>query len=194
MKTNKLFCVLATGALMLSFCQCKENNTVQSVPTGQGAITDMKIAYVEIDTLLSKYQFYLDLAENLLRKEENSRLLLSEKANEFQAEVDTYNKKLQNNVFSSQERAQQEANRIGKKQQDLEELNERLSQELAIESQSNSAMISDSIQAFLKDYNKDKGYSLILSKVGDNILLVDPAMNITDEIVEGLNARYKSAQ
>ena len=193
MRTDKLFGVLAMGAMMLSFCQCKENNQNQTAFTGQSAVTDMKIAYVEIDTLLSKYQLYLDLAENLLRKQENSQLLLSEKANEFQAEVDTYNKKLQNNVFSSQERAQQEANRIGKKQQELEELNGRLSQELAIESQNNSMMISDSIQAFLKEYNKDKGYSVILSKVGDNILLIDPSMNITNEIIEGLNARYSAA-
>lgn len=194
MRTSNLFGVLAIGALTLSFCQCKENSPVQPVSMNQGVVTGMKIAYVEIDTLLSKYQFYLDLAEDLLRKEENSRLLLSEKANEFQKEVDDYNNKLQHNVFSSQERAQQEANRIGKKQQDVEELNERLSRELAIESQNNSLMISDSIQAYLKDYNKSHGFSIILSKVGDNILLIDPAMNITNEIIEGLNARYNSAK
>lgn len=193
MKKGNLFCVLAMGAVMFSFCQCMKVKPVETVSSSQGMTTDIKIAYVEIDTLLPKYQLYVDLAENLLRKEENSRLLLSEKANEFQSEVDTYNKKLQNNVFSSQERAQQEANRIAKKQQDLEELNERLSNELTIENLNNSAIISDSIQAFLKEYNKKKGYSIILSKVGDNILLIDPAMNITNEVVEGLNARYTSA-
>ena len=133
------------------------------------------------------------MSEEMLRKEENSRLLLSEKVNEVQTEMETYNRKLQNNVFSSQERAQQEANRIGKKQQDLEELNARLSNELAIENDKNIQIISDSIQAYIKDYNKTKGYNIILTKVGDNILYIDAAMNITDEILAGLNARYTSA-
>ena len=46
-------------------------------------------------------------------------------------------------------------------------------------------------RTFLKIYNKDKGYSLILSNTGfDNLLYADPAYNITNEIVEGLNKRY----
>lgn len=188
---KRVFGVLLAGVLTLTFCQCKESATTSAPAASQnGAITGLKIAYVEIDTLLANYQLYLDVTEELLRKEENSRLVLAEKANEFQAEVETYQKKLQNSVFSSRERAQQEENRLNKKQQDLQELQARLENELVMENQKNSVMFSDSIQSFLRDYNKDKGYSVILSKVGDNILLIDPAMNITDEVVAGLNARY----
>lgn len=194
MKSNKIFGVLLAGVSMFMLCQCKENSSVQSATADQGTLAGMKIAYVEIDTLLSKYQFYIDMAEELLRKEENSRLLLAEKANEFQSEVETFQKKLQNNVFSSQERAQQEQNRLAKKQQDLEELNTRLSNELALESQNNSLKISEVIQSYLKKYNENKGYSIILTKVGDNILLIDESMNITDEVLAGLNAEYKAAE
>ena len=49
----------------------------------------------------------------------------------------------------------------------------------------------DSINAFLKEYNKTHGYSLIFSNTGfDNLLYADSAFNITKEIVDGLNARY----
>lgn len=194
MKSNKIFGVLLAGVSMIMLCQCKENSSVQSATADQGTLAGMKIAYVEIDTLLSKYQFYIDMAEELLRKEENSRLLLAEKANEFQSEVETFQRKLQNNVFSSQERAQQEQNRLAKKQQDIEELNTRLSNELALESQNNSLKISEVIQAYLKKYNENKGYSIILTKVGDNILLIDESMNITDEVLAGLNAEYKAVE
>ncbi|MBF0841347.1 OmpH family outer membrane protein, partial [Staphylococcus lentus] len=45
--------------------------------------------------------------------------------------------------------------------------------------------------AFLKEYNKTHGYSLIFSNTGfDNLLYADSAFNITKEIVDGLNARY----
>lgn len=196
MQTNRFFGVMLAGILVLSFSQCKNADGVVAETENNGSeiVSGMKIAYVEIDTLLSKYQFYLDLAEEMLRKEENSRLLLSEKASEFQAEYETFQKKLQNNVFSSQERAQQEGNRLAKKQEDLQELNDRLSNELLVENNNVSLKVSDSIQSYLKDYNKTKGYSIILSKVGDNILLIDSAMNITAEVIEGLNARYISAK
>lgn len=190
MKTNRFFSILLAGVLTLSFCQCNQNTTTQANTSNGAVATGIKIAYVEIDSLLSNYQYCIDLTEEMLRKEENSRLLLTEKANEFQAEVETFNKKLKNNVFSSQERAQQEQNRIAKKQQDLEELNARLSNELAVENQNNSLKVSEAIQDFLKRYNETKGYSIILSKVGDNILLIDETMNITNEVIEGLNKEY----
>ena len=76
-------------------------------------------------------------------------------------------------------------------QQDLQALQEKLSKDLADENQKNSLQLRDSINSFLKIYNKDKGYSLIISNTGfDNLLYADPAYNITQEIVDGLNARY----
>lgn len=194
MKTNKFFGVLLAGVVALTFCQCKNGDVATQPVAAPGAVTGIRIAYVEIDTLLAHYQFYIDMAEDLLRKEENSRLLLTEKANEFQGEVDTFNKKLQNNVFSSQERAQQEQNRLAKKQQELQELNDRLSAELAGVNENNSAKVSEAIQTFLKKYNEEKGYNIILTKIGDNILYIDSAMNITDEVLAGLNANYSAAE
>ena len=73
----------------------------------------------------------------------------------------------------------------------MQQLQEKLTNELQMENQKNSLQLRDSINSFLKIYNKDKGYSLIISNTGfDNLLYADPAFNITDEIVEGLNARY----
>jgi outer membrane protein len=84
--------------------------------------------------------------------------------------------------------------RISQKQRDLQQLQEKLSNELQAENQKNSLQLRDSINSFLKIYNKDKGYSLIISNTGfDNLLYADPAFNITNEIVEGLNARYVPA-
>ena len=105
-----------------------------------------------------------------------------------------FQRKLENNGFASRERAEQENLRISQKQRDLQQLQEKLSNELQSENQKNSLQLRDSINSFLKIYNKDKGYSLIISNTGfDNLLYADPAFNITNEIVEGLNARYVPA-
>ena len=54
--------------------------------------------------------------------------------------------------------------------------------------------LRDSLQHFLKDYNADKKFDLILSKAGDNILLGAQRLDITQDVINGLNKRYKPAQ
>lgn len=119
--------------------------------------------------------------------------MLNQKANELGKAKQEFQKKYENNAFISQERAQQEYNRLAKLEQDLQALQNKLSNELATENQKNSLMLRDSINSFLKEYNRTKGYSLILSNTGfDNLLYADSAFNITKEIVDGLNARYSA--
>jgi outer membrane protein len=40
------------------------------------------------------------------------------------------------------------------------------------------------------EYNKDKGYDFIITKLGENLLYANPAYDITNEVTAGLNARY----
>ena len=62
------------------------------------------------------------------------------------------------------------------------------------ENNKNSLLFRDSINAFLKEYNKTHGYSLIFSNTGfDNLLYAERAFNITNDIVDGLNSRYSHA-
>ena len=184
-------------ALALMFTQCTDKkaengNSTEITATVPGS---MKIAYVEIDSLLTKYKFWNDLNELMIQKEENIRTTLNEKAKDLDNDMREFQRKLENNGFVSQERAEQERVRIVQKQQKLQELQEKLTNELQTENQKNSLQLRDSINSFLKIYNKDKGYSLIISNTGfDNLLYADDAFNITDEIVEGLNARYNPSK
>lgn len=186
------------GFLMLvmafMFTQCADNknaNEGNATPAAALASGELKIAYVEIDSLLTKYRFWNDLNEMMIQKEENIRTTLNEKAKELEQEMREFQRKLENNGFASRERAEQENLRIAQKQRDLQQLQEKLANELQTENQKNSLQLRDSINSFLKIYNKDKGYSLIFSNTGfDNLLYANKAFNITEEIVEGLNARY----
>lgn len=197
MKSFKTIAIaFCASAFVLTFTQC--NNTPQQ-PTvvtqvvGDGTTT-LKIAYVDIDTLLTSYNLWKDLNEDMIRKEENIRVTLNEKARDLQNDYEEFERKLNNNGFATLERAESEQSRILKKRQDLEELQERLSNELAIESNKNNVLFRDSINSFINQYNKAKGYNIILSRLGDNILYIDNAMNITQEVIDGLNARYKASK
>ena len=185
------FMALAFG---LMFAQCAGNNNAASVSApaaGAAGSSNMKIAFVEIDSLLTKYNFWNDLTEQMIKKEENIRTTLNEKGKKLEREAAEFQRKYENNGFVSPERAQQEYQRIQKQQQELQELQQKLTGELAAENQKNSLELRDSINSFLQVYNQTKGYDLIISNTAfDNLLFGNPAYNITNEIVEGLNARY----
>ena len=184
------FMALAFG---LMFAQCAGNNNAApaAAATGAAGASNMKIAFVEIDSLLSKYHFCNDVNEEMLKKEENIRTTLNEKGKKLEKQAAEFQRKYENNGFVSPERAQQEYQRIQKQQQELQELQQKLTNELAAENQKNTLELRDSINAFLKVYNQEKGYDLIISNSGfDNLLYGNPAYNITNEVVEGLNARY----
>ena len=197
-KTKFILNGLLALATVLVFAQCAGNtNAGAPAPTSPaaGGSLNMKIAYVEIDSLLSKYNFWKDLNEQMIKKEENIRTTLNEKGKKLEKEAAEFQRKIENNGFATRERAEQEQARLVKQQQELQALQQKLAEELAVENQNYNLQMRDSINSFLKTYNQTKGYDLIISNTGfDNLLYGNPAYNITDEIVEGLNARYAPAK
>ena len=113
MKTIKTIATaLCTTAAMLTFTQC--NNAPQQTATVvvHDTVPALKIAYVDIDTLLINYDFWNDLNEEMIRKEENVRATLNEKAKDLEADFAEFERKLNNNGFVTRERAESEQNRI----------------------------------------------------------------------------------
>ena len=188
---------MALAAVVLMNAQCTGEQTQAPAAEKQdtaAASGELKLAYVRVDTLMSQYNLSKDLNEIMLRKEENARATLNEKGRDLQNLMAEFQRKLQNNAFVSEERARQENDRLQKVQQNLQELQTRLASELDAEGKKNTQILHDSLQNFLKIYNKTHRYSMILSNAGmESLLYADPAYDITDEVVKGLNARYKKA-
>lgn len=196
-RLNYLVNGLAAIAMIVLFANCTKsgNQTAASVSAKANRVSELKIAYVDIDTLLAKYNFCIDLNEAMVKKSENVRLTLNKKATELQKQQQEFQNKVQNNAYLTQDRAQSEYNRIMKLEQDLQALSNKLQSELASENEKNSLLLRDSIKSFLNEYNEVKGYSFIITNTNfDNLLYADNAYNITQEILEGLNARYSSPE
>lgn len=191
---------LANSALVIImlvlFSQCSEKKEVsatQTSTTSGNAASDLRIAYINIDSLLLNYNFSIDLNEQIVRKQENARANYTQKARAFQSEAENFQYKLQNNAFATTSRAEQEQQRLQKKQQELVELDERLSQELMEETQRMNEQLRDTIVSHLKEYNKEKGFQMIFSNTaGSPIFLADDSFNITGEVIEYLNKRWSS--
>ena len=150
----------------------------------------MPIAYINVDSLLLNYQFAKDANEILIRQEEDSRLTFNTKARQLQEEVADFQKKLENNAFLSRERAEREQSRLMQKQQELQELEAKLSQELFTKQQEVNTQLRDTITHFLNEFNKNQKYELIISNTAnDNVLHAKAKYDITREVIDALNQR-----
>ena len=192
MKKN-ILCALAIAAMMVS-CNNASSKMDEQPSSGDASASGMKIAYVEVDSLMTQYDFAKDYSVTLEKKSNNARNTLTQKGNALQAAVNNFQQKINNNGFQSREQAAGVQAAIERQQRDLQELQARLENELASETSKFNAALRDSLQNFLKAYNKDKQFDLILSKAGDNILMANKKYDITYDVINGLNKRYKPAK
>ena len=188
-----IFSALALAAVMVS-CNNASPKMDEQPAAGEASATGLKIAFVEVDSLMTQYDFAKDYSVTLQKKSNNARNTLTTKGNTLQAAVNNFQQKLNNNGFQSREQAASQQAAIERQQRDLQELQARLENELASETAKFNEALRDSLQNFLKDYNKDKQFDLILTKQGDNILFADKKFDITQDIINGLNKRYKPAK
>lgn len=196
--TKKIVLSAAFSLLLLSFTQCtKEAQSAQpQAPQTESldSIQGIKIAYVEYDSLMAKYLLAIDIHKEMMRKETNINNTIEQKANSLQEEQAEFTRKYQNNVFATAERAQEEYERLARKEQEILQLQQTLVTEYENELQMYHRQLRDSVNNYIIEYNNAKGYDYILTKVGDNILYANEALDITQEVVDGLNSRYAAPQ
>ena len=186
-----IFSALAVAAMMAS---CNNASPKMDDQPAAASSEGLKIAYVEVDSLMTQYDFAKDYSVTLQKKSNNARNTLTQKGNALQAAMNNFQQKINNNGFQSREQAASVQNAIQRQQNDLQELQARLENELATETAKFNEALRDSLQTFLKDSNADKKFDLILSKAGDNILLGASRLDITQDVINGLNKRYKPAK
>lgn len=152
----------------------------------------LPIAVVNIDTLLNNYDLAITANEQLLKKQEDARLDLNQRARSLQNEMVDFQNKLENQAFLSRERAENEQRRLMRKEQELQTLEQEKSQELMIEQQNLSLQMRDSINNAISTINASGKYHLILSTstLNDNVLFAADAYDITYEVLDILNERY----
>ncbi len=191
MKKYLTYAALVGATVFFAACGSK-NEEETTVETAQPAeTTGLKIAYVELDTLMSQYQLYKDYSEVLTRKGNNIQKTLAQKQRALESHAASVQKRYESNEFTTRDELERAQASIEKEQRDLAELADRLQNEFAMEQARINEEARDSIQSFLKKYNKTKKYDYVMVKAGDNLLIANPKYNITNDIVKGLNKRYK---
>ena len=193
-KIQILVNVILVAAVATLFALYFSNKSNDSTPTETASQAEvMPVAYLNVDSLLTNYVFAQEASEKLMKKQEDARLKMNTKLRTFQNEVADFQRKLENNAFLSRDRAEKEQQRLAKKEQELQELEAKLTQDIMIENQKFNQQLADSLNNFLQIFNADGRYHVILSNSAkDNVLMANEQYDITNEVVSGLNARYSS--
>lgn len=185
--------MIAASAFISSCNKAGETAAADDAPVKEiKANGSYKIAFVQIDTLTSQYQKCKDLEDEFTKKRANAESTINEKGKSFTNQVQDLQRRAQSNQLT-QEQYEKEQLRLGKLQQDLQALEARLSNSLQEEYQKEFQALTDTIQNFTKSYAKEKGFDFILCKSSgiDNVLYANEAYDVTAEVVNALNKRYK---
>lgn len=192
MKKNILFAVAFAVVTTFGLTSCNKSapKMDEKTTTTQTKTASTKIAYVEVDSIMTQYQFCKDYSKILNLKGTNIQKTLASRQQALQGAAANFQQKVQQNAYT---REQAEAIQAGLQKQsgDLQALNQRLSNEFQAETAKYNQALHDSIQHYLAVFNKDGKYGMIFAKQGDNVLYADKAYDITTEVVAGLNKAYK---
>jgi len=155
---------------------------------------NLRIAYVNIDTLLADYQMYEDKRDEFIDEQSSSQAKLQSKSKQLQEEFQDLKEKLSKGLITRAKARMMQQN-LGQKEQELYQMRDQISSELAEKEQVIYRQVLNSVTEYLDDYADEHNYHFILSySFGGPILYKHERFNITQRVLEGLNEAYEENQ
>ncbi|HAM09303.1 MAG TPA: hypothetical protein DDY34_17545 [Bacteroidales bacterium] len=182
-----LFLAVA-GLYLLYFTGNRKTVTeenVSSVPAGG-------IAYVNIDTIIFKFDMFTDRREDLLEKQKKAEAELTAKGTQYERGARDYQDKVNKGLVTRATAAQMEQALL-QQQQELVNLRDQLQSNLMEEEQVMNRQIIEYITTFLEANKGEYNYQYILGKsFGSVVLYSDGGLDISQRVLEGLNTKYQT--
>ena len=182
--------VAAVAALILTLTAPKnQHKSVESTDGIQAVAGD--IVYLRLDPLMMQYDMYSDLQSAFEAKAQNVDSELNKKARKLDSDVKNFQNQIQKGLLT-RSAAEQQSSSLEQRQANLQNEAAQKQQELAEESQVLMNQVMYAIKTYLEEYNKEHNFAAILTTTdASNVVMVGaPALDITQQIVEGLNAEY----
>jgi Outer membrane protein len=185
---NIILGLAVLGLYILHFVGGKSGKADQT-KLQAGEAKPVTVAYVKLDSVLFSYALAKKLNSEFLEKQDAYKKEYSQKRIKFDREAAAFQEKLQRGGFLTEDRARQEQERLIGQQQEIERLDYELTQKLSeMQGQINQQVV-DSIASYLKSFNSDNKYDIILNS--SSMLEGTPDYNITKAVSDGLNKRYR---
>lgn len=163
----------------------------KSKPTFPKTLDKITYAFVNTDSIMEHYDFVLDVQVDLAKYEQILQNQYTTAATSFKKEYDDYIKRASAGLLTLDQQKKTEE-KLSERQQEIGEMEQKLAMQLQEEKLKKNMEVHDTIVNYIKRYNEQKNYTFIFEKsYGGGLLFADPALEITDDILKGLNEDYE---
>jgi len=175
----------------LHFTSGKKSTNSNSTGAVAGASAE-GIAYVNIDSVIFKFDMFADRREELLAKSKSAEAELTSKGTAFEKGARDYQDKVNKGLITRATAAQIEQS-LTQQQQELVSLRDQLQQNLMEEEQVMNRQIIEYITKFLADNKTEYNYQYIFGKsFGSVVLYSDSSLDITQKVIDAINVKYRA--
>jgi len=183
--------VIAVVIGILSFTgKCSSSKTGASEEGSQVAAGAGAVVYFQLDKVLQEYDMANDLGSVVETKVQNIQAAVTSRQKKLEKEYSTFNEKINKGLMTSTT-AQVQAQKLESEKAEFEQFANQKQQEIYEEQQVMMNTISDAIKSYLETYNAEKKYALVFANQGGSpVVTGDAALDVTDEIIAGLNEEY----
>ena len=192
-KTAIASMALAISALTVASCSnnadgAGDTATPAPSPAAEGTPGTLNIRYIDGDSISEYYNLAKDLKEQSVRAFSRLENEQNARAAAIQKLAQQIDEKMRNNGYLTEDSYNADMMKLNQMQQEAQNYMATLQRDTEQALAAQQLQLNDSIEAFIKDYNKAKGYDAILFKAAG--VYFNPSLDITKEVIDGLNARY----
>lgn len=187
--------VLAIGATACSQAGDKSEDAAaapEASAAEKAAASACNIRYLNLDTVFNNYKLAQEVSKEGQKLMLDYQNLERQKQNELQRLGSSIEQKRNSNGYLSQESFDADVNNFNKKQSEAANVLGARQNSISEKMAERHKVLQDSLDSFLRDYNAKHGYDAILLR--ESGVLFNPALDITQEVIAGLNARYKAPE
>ena len=179
---------LFAAVMVMAATSCNDKPAEAPKAAAGTALETLKIRYIDEDSIMANYNLAKDINEAMLRRQNQYDAAQKQRGSDINKFGNAMQQKYQNNQYLSEEAFNADQAKLQKMQADAETYLGNLQQSIANELNQSQIQLLDSIDNFLKDYAKKKGFDMVLRKSAT--LYIDEKYDVTEEVIEGLNKRY----
>lgn len=200
MKKN-LLSVLSLALIVLAGVACNDADKKTDAPASKAPAKEKSVLaaeklpnyrYVDIDTVLTKYNLAMDYNDEMMRLQSNYESEAKRHEASIKSFANSMQNKYQNGQYTNQQAMEADQKKMQNMQNNAASSLDKLQRNAADAALAGDKVVQDSIKNFIKIYNESHHYEAIFLK--NATLYIDPALDITDEVIEGLNARYNKKE
>lgn len=154
------------------------------------------IVYFDLTRVINEYDMANDLRSVVETKVQGIQDEVTRRGNKLQKDGNEFQDKI-NKGLLLRSTAEEQYKKLQQREQDFNNYAAQKQQDINEELSVMQNQILDAIQTYVSKYNETKQYALIIANQGGPVIAGSPELDVTDEILQGLNAEYiknKSSQ